>query len=168
LSCRWAKGSLIRQAEGIWLHRHELERAHTRRANGAHEGRPSEPTAGRQSVDEALAHGLQLPALSPQDGDNQLALSLNSVSLDERFESQYGRFLEANKPLDNPFRDSLPTSPLEWSSDLKIHPKTEIPENLLRGPWSAETLKHLFWLTCAGATIDHEGSTVGEVSLYIC
>lgn len=46
-----------------------------------------------------------------------------------------------------------------------FHPWLEIPHSLLRGPWSEERLKHLFWFVRAGAEIRWTDSTSGEVCL---
>ncbi len=50
---------------------------------------------------------------------------------------------------------------------LVIHPETEIPDYLLRGPWTEDMVMHLFWFARAGARINLLYSTSGEVSLHI-
>lgn len=40
-----------------------------------------------------------------------------------------------------------------YDSWLEIHPSTEIPDNLIIGPWDEPSLQKLFWLVRAGARL---------------
>lgn len=79
------------------------------------------------------------------------------------FDGQYAEFLKLTDP-EAARNEGVTTRPtFRWESPLKIHPQTEMPESLLRGPWSPDMVMYLFWLIRAGARIDYSASTNGEV-----
>lgn len=81
----------------------------------------------------------------------------------QNFDEQYAEFLQLTDP-DAAREEGMTTRPtFRWETPLKIHPQTEIPESLLRGPWSPDMVMYLFWLIRAGARIDYSASTNGEV-----
>jgi hypothetical protein len=83
------------------------------------------------------------------------------------FDGQYAEFLKLTDP-EAARNEGVTTRPtFRWESPLKIHPQTEMPESLLRGPWSPDMVMYLFWLIRAGARIDYSASTNGEVRV-IC
>ena len=48
---------------------------------------------------------------------------------------------------------------------LGVHEHFQIPARYLTVPWTANSIKVLFWLIRAGAKIDYHGSSLGEVCL---
>lgn len=88
---------------------------------------------------------------------------LSGDSEPHNFDEQYAEFLRLTDP-EAAREEGMTTRPtFRWETPLKIHPRTEIPESLLRGPWSPDMVMYLFWLTRAGARIDYSESTNGEV-----
>lgn len=81
----------------------------------------------------------------------------------QNFDEQYAEFLQLTHP-EAPREEGMATRPaFRWKTPLKIHTQTEMPESLLRGPWSTDMVMYLFWLVRAGAKIDYSASTNGEV-----
>jgi hypothetical protein len=88
---------------------------------------------------------------------------LSGDSEPHNFDEQYAEFLLLTHP-EAAREEGMTTRPtFRWKTPLKTHPQAEIPESLLRGPWSPDMVMYLFWLTRAGATIDYSASTNGEV-----
>jgi len=52
-----------------------------------------------------------------------------------------------------------------FSTYKDVDPRTEIPNSLLLGPWTADMTRYLFWLVRGGARIQWTDSTGGEVAL---
>lgn len=52
-----------------------------------------------------------------------------------------------------------------WDTYIGITAGVEIPHTLLLGPWTEETMMHLYWMVKSGAQLDWITSTAGEVSL---
>jgi hypothetical protein len=50
-----------------------------------------------------------------------------------------------------------------WAVNLDVTMGVEIPDSLLRGPWTEDMIKYLFWLVKSGASVDFLNSTSGEV-----
>lgn len=83
----------------------------------------------------------------------------------EAFDAHYADFLHITHPEAEKVENISLRPVFRWKTTLSIHPQTEIPESLLRGPWSPDMIMYLFWLIRAGARIDYSGSTNGEVSV---
>jgi hypothetical protein len=82
---------------------------------------------------------------------------------DDSFDEDYSNFFTLTGPVGEGWESSLIRPPFQWNGLLGIHPRTELPESLLRGPWPSDVIKHLFWFVRAGARIDYHESTKGEV-----
>ena len=54
-----------------------------------------------------------------------------------------------------------------WRTNFDAEVNFEIPNSLLVGPWSEETIRYMFWVAKSGAHIGWIESTSGEVSLTI-
>jgi hypothetical protein len=50
-----------------------------------------------------------------------------------------------------------------WELNFDVARGTEIPNSLLLGPWTEESIRYLFWATKSGARVDFIKSTSGEV-----
>lgn len=53
---------------------------------------------------------------------------------------------------------------VKWDTNKGLAKSVEIPHSLLRGPWSEEKVRYLYWITKSGGHIDWHSSTNGEVS----
>ena len=99
---------------------------------------------------------------------NTPANKLRRDSEHQNFDGQYAEFLQLTQP-EAAREESMTMRPkFRWEAPLGIHPHTEIPESLLKGPWSPDMVEYLFWLTRAGARIDYSASTNGEVRIAAC
>jgi hypothetical protein len=81
---------------------------------------------------------------------------------DDLFESDYTEFRIYTETYD--WQQGLP----EWrwkTPYFKFHPKLQIPNELLHGPWDEERLKWLFYFARAGINLDWVDSTSGEEAL---
>ncbi|OBT79833.1 hypothetical protein VF21_01598 [Pseudogymnoascus sp. 05NY08] len=149
LRCQWATVFMIRQAEKAWM-----------------------LTAPQKPVKQEVEGVAQARSHSPASDSEQLVHTethtseerLSGDSEPHDFDEQYAEFLRLTDP-EAAREEGMTTSPtFRWKIPLKIHPQTEIPESLLRGPWSPDMVMYLFWLTRAGARIDYSASTNGEVA----
>ncbi|KFY69845.1 hypothetical protein V499_09693 [Pseudogymnoascus sp. VKM F-103] len=149
LRCQWATVFMIQQAEKAWL-----------------------LTVPPKQVKQEVEGVAQARSHSPAFDSEQLvhtetrtpAERLSGDSEPHNFDEQYAEFLRLTHP-EAAREEGMTTRPtFRWKTPHKIHPQTEIPESLLRGPWSPDMVMYLFWLTRAGATIDYSASTNGEVA----
>jgi hypothetical protein len=128
---------------------------------------PQKPvTQEIEDVAETTSHLLTSDAVQfiPTE-TNAPADRLGHDSEHQIFDRQYAEFLQLTHP-ETAREECMTKRPMyRWGTPLGIHPQTEIPESLLRGPWSPDMIKYLFWLTRAGARIDYSASTNGEVRI---
>ncbi|KFY43268.1 hypothetical protein V495_04041 [Pseudogymnoascus sp. VKM F-4514 (FW-929)] len=151
LRCQWATVFMIREAEKTWL-----------------------LTAPPEPVKQEIEGVAQARSHSPTSDSDQsihmdsrtLAEGVSDDSGRHDFDRQYADFLKLTDP-EAAREEGMTTRPeFRWKSPLKIHPQTEMPESLLRGPWSPDMVMYLFWLIRAGARIDYSASTNGEVARH--
>lgn len=148
LRCQWATVFMIRQAEKEWL-----LTAPQKPVKKEGEGMAQARSHSQTSDFEQFTHTETRTPAEELSGDSTL----------EDFDGQYAEFLQLTHP-EAAREEGMTTGPtFRWQTPLKIHPQTEIPESLLRGPWSPDMVMYLFWLIRAGARIDYSASTNGEV-----
>lgn len=152
LRCRWATVSVLRQAEKTWLSNMNPKS----RTQPIQNGVDDRHYPSRVDLEQDVESGYNIP---------QMKTSLGT-GYDDPFDTDYIAFVESTQATDLEGEAILTRPPFQWPSPLRIHPKAEIPESLLRGPWSEDMTMYLFWLIRAGAGIDYSASTNGEASLH--
>lgn len=133
-------------------------------------------TAPQKPVKQEVEGVAQARSHSPTFDSEQLTSTGTRIIAEElsggfefqSFDGQYAEFLQLTHP-DAAREEGMTARPtFKWKTPLKIHPQTELPESLLRGPWSPDMVMYLFWLIRAGASINYSESTNGEVRvIYI-
>ncbi|KAI9730145.1 MAG: magnesium ion transporter [Claussenomyces sp. TS43310] len=153
--CRWASLQILQRAESAWLRR----AASVKRSVviGQQLIDPPDSVISDQwegSADDALQHRSSIWRWIDKDKD-------------DLFEADYEYMCNVATGLQCAEMESLPWIPAPPQPPrglLSIRSATEIPESLLKGPWTTEMVKHLFWFARAGAQVDWLDSTSGEVA----
>lgn len=148
LRCRWATVSLIRQTEKKWLHK-VAPKLTANPIEGVVNSRHHSSTFEL----EQYTHARYTTSQKVTSYDSEY----------NHFEADYAEFLHLTQLGESGEEIMFIRPPFRWETPLGIHPQTEIPESLLRGPWSPDMVMYLFWLTRAGVSIDYSASTSGEV-----
>ncbi|OBT68362.1 hypothetical protein VE03_02929 [Pseudogymnoascus sp. 23342-1-I1] len=149
LRCQWATVSMIQQAEKAWLLT-APQKPVKQEVEGVAQARSHSQTSDSEQFTYAE---VSAPAKELSD-DSEL----------QSFDGQYAEFSQLTHPEAAREEGMTATPKFRWETPLKIHPHTEMPESLLRGPWSPDMVMYLFWLIRAGARIDYSASTNGEVA----
>lgn len=87
-----------------------------------------------------------------------------SKTVAENFEEDFAQFVLLLKedPREG-YPSQNPTTFWGGLHNTDLATGVEIPHALLRGPWTDETVRYLYWMLISGARIDWRHSTNGEV-----
>jgi hypothetical protein len=99
--------------------------------------------------------------------DSQPAGRWHKETEDNWFDQDYSEFRAMAGGIGDPNDGNTIHLPWKWEGFLMIHPDTDIPVHLLSGPWTGETVKHLFWFLRAGARVRDLWTTSGEVCIVL-
>ncbi|KAL3422303.1 hypothetical protein PVAG01_06459 [Phlyctema vagabunda] len=160
LRCQWATAEILVAAKEHWIRKHArntpfkpllfLEKPQI-------SDTPSSASSGSELAEtEDISKDL-----AKQESSGLSILADRTTSLQELFEKDYIQFCQAVE-LDE---DSI-ASAANWDKYNDIHYRTEIPGNLLAGPWTEEMVRKLFWLVRGGASVQRTiESTSTEAAL---
>lgn len=100
-------------------------------------------------------------------GKDIKGILLSPKTAAERFERDFAAFLTSTKNSDPAHMLKHPYLE-ERQKSVDVAYRTEIPHNLLLGPWTDDMVQFLYWLVKSGATLSWDKSTSGEVShIYV-
>jgi hypothetical protein len=86
-------------------------------------------------------------------------MTFTRLTAQEYFEKDFKEFSIFAKQRDGP----QIWEHCRWGFNYDVARGTEIPNSLLLGPWTEESIRYLFWVTKSGAQVDFIKSTSGEV-----
>lgn len=160
LRCRWATLDVLIAAQERWLSSNGRRMHNCQREHKPINLDFADPSSGNDDTlqdfdfDSFLQPGFVSSSQAPSESelgefDHEFAQLTASVQgyLDKRIVHRSGNHRIPRIRLNN---------------RLRMHPATQIPESLLKGPWTSEMQKHLAFLVRADPRIDWIDTTDGE------